>query len=111
MIAIDHPLVYIFVAGVAATAIWRFIGFALSSGLSEDGTVIQWVRAVSTALVAGLISRIILFPPGALADVNIAIRLGAFSFGVIVFFLTRRHMGLGVLTGTLPLIAAHGSGL
>lgn len=107
MIATGNVMVYIFVAGVAATAIWRFAGFALSAGLSEEGPVIQWVRSVSTALIAGLISRIILFPPGALADMAPAVRLGAFGFGVAVYFLARRHMGFGVLAGASALVATH----
>ncbi len=104
-------LVYIFVAGFAATAIWRFAGFVLSSGLEEDGPVVAWVSAVSTALVAGLIARIVLFPPGALAEMSALVRLGAFGFGVLTFFLARSHMGVGILVGTTVLISAHLVGL
>lgn len=107
----SNVLVYIFVAGFAATAIWRFAGFILSSGLAEDGLIISWVRAVSTALVAGLISRIILFPPGALAEISALVRICAFGTGVVTFFLARYHMGAGILVGTAALIAAHLMGL
>ncbi|WP_088360697.1 AzlD domain-containing protein [Rhodomicrobium vannielii] len=98
---------YILIAGVAATAIWRFAGVFLSSGLSETGAAIAWVKAVSTALVAGLIARIVIFPPGALADLSTPVRLGAFALGVAMYFLARRHMGLGIATGTGVLIAGH----
>jgi hypothetical protein len=97
---------FILVAGVGATVIWRLLGLLLSSGLSEDSPVIEWVKAVSTALVAGLVGRIILFPPGALADVDLAIRVGAFALGVWVYFLARRHLGLGILAGASALVAA-----
>jgi hypothetical protein len=107
----DKIIVYIFVAGAAATAIWRFTGFVLASGLSEEGPVIQWVKAVSVALVAGLISRLVLFPPGALADIGLTVRLGAFAFGVLTYFLARHRMGIGVFMGTLALIAADLTGL
>ena len=98
--------IYILVAGVGATAIWRLLGLFLSTGLSEDSPVIEWVKAVSTALVAGLVARTVLFPPGALADVDPAIRLGAFGLGVAVYFLARRHLGLGILTGVSALAVA-----
>lgn len=111
MIANGDVMLYIFVAGVAATAVWRLTGLFLSNGVSEDGAVIAWVKAVSTALVAGLIARIVIFPPGALADVDMAVRIGAFALGVGVFYLARRHFGIGVLSGTLVLLAAHMSGL
>jgi hypothetical protein len=100
-------MVYILVAGFAATAIWRLAGLALSGGIAEDGRIIALAKAVSTALVAGLISRIVVFPPGVLADVSLLVRLGAFGIGVAVFFLARRHMGAGILAGTAALRASH----
>jgi branched-subunit amino acid transport protein len=102
-----HVLLYIFLAGTAATAIWRIAGVLLSSGLAEDSALVAWVKAVSTALVSGLIARIVVFPPGALADVGMAVRIGAFMLGVAAYFLAGRHLGLGVLVGTAALIGAH----
>ena len=106
-----EAMLYIVIAGVLATNIWRFAGVFLSTGLSEDGPVIAWVKAVSTALVAGLIARIVIFPPGALADISTPLRLGAFALAVGVYFATRRNMGAGILTGTGALIAGHMLGL
>ena len=107
MSAAENSLLYILIAGVAANALWRLAGLALSSGLSEDGPVIAWVRAVSTALVAGLVARIVIFPPGALADISTPVRVGAFILGIAVYYAARRHMGLGILAATSSLIAAH----
>lgn len=98
---------YILVAGVLATGIWRMLGLFLAAGLAEDSPWVEWVKAVSTALVSGLIARVVIFPPGALADVSLAIRLGAFALGVAVYFLARRHLGLGVLSAAAALVAAH----
>jgi Branched-chain amino acid transport protein (AzlD) len=100
------PIIYILVAGVAATAVWRLLGLFLSAGLSEDSAWLEWVRAVSTALVAGLIARTVLFPPGALAAVEPGIRVGAFVLGVAVYFAARRHMGLGILCAAVALVTA-----
>jgi branched-subunit amino acid transport protein len=97
---------YIFVAGVMATVVWRLLGLFLSAGLAQDSPVIEWVRAVSTALVAGLVARTVLFPPGALADVSLPIRVGAFALGVMVYFVARRHLGLGILSGASALVVA-----
>jgi hypothetical protein len=102
-----EALVYIFVAGTAATAIWRMAGVVLSSGLPEDSAFVAWVKAVSTALVSGLIARIVVFPPGALAEVGTPVRIGAFLLGIGVYFLARRHLGLGVFAGTAALVGAH----
>jgi hypothetical protein len=107
MSAPQNALLTILIAGIAANAIWRLVGLALSSGLSEDGAVIAWVKAVSTSLVAGLVARIVLFPPGALADISTPVRVGAFALGVAVYYAARRHLGLGIVAATFSLVAAH----
>jgi branched-subunit amino acid transport protein len=100
-----NQLLYILVAGVLMTVVWRFAGLALSSGLKEDSPVFRWVGFVSTALVSGLISRLVIFSPGALADINMLTRLAAFAIGVLIFFVARRHLGIGVLAGVASLLA------
>jgi hypothetical protein len=107
MTAPSQTLLYIFVSGAASTAVWRIAGALLSSGMAEDSAILAWVKAVSTALVAGLIARIVMFPPGALGDIATPIRLGAFALGAAVYFLAGRHLGLGVIVSTAALIAAH----
>ena len=93
-------------AGVFANEVWRLLGVAAGSRLDLDGQPFQWVRAVALALVAGLGSRMVLFPAGALADVPLTIRLGAFAAGVALYFLARRNLGIGVLGGGMLLLAA-----
>ena len=44
---------------------WRLMGLVIGQKLDPDGEIFKWVRAVSTALVAALVARIVLFPPGA----------------------------------------------
>jgi hypothetical protein len=111
MSAVENSFLYILIAGVAANALWRFAGLALSSGISEEGAIIAWVKAVSTALVAGLVARIVIFPPGALAQVSSPVRIGAFLLGIAIYYAARRHLGLGIFAATLSLIGAHLLGL
>jgi hypothetical protein len=107
MTALGDTALYLVIAGVAATAVWRVAGALLATGISDDGAIITWVKSVSMALVAGLISRIIFFPPGALADVSLTVRTVAFAIGVAVFLLMRWNMGFGILAGTSALMALH----
>jgi hypothetical protein len=107
MIGSSATFLYIFIAGVAATGVWRLLGLFLSTGLSEESAFLEWVKAVSTALIAGLVARTVIFPPGALADVHLAVRVGAFALGVGVFFLARRHLGLGILSAASAMIVTH----
>lgn len=97
---------YLFVAGFCATQPWRYLGVILSRGVREDAEILVWVRAVSTALVAGLVARMVLLPAGALASVALNVRLGAFLFGCCVFFLARKSLAAGVVSGAAALMLA-----
>ncbi len=96
---------FLLIAGFGATAPWRFLGVVLARNLDIDSELLNWVRAVSTALVAGLVARMVLFPVGALAGVDPVLRVGAFGCGVLTFFVARRNLGAGVAGGTAVLLA------
>jgi hypothetical protein len=93
------------VAGVLAHEPWRWLGLVLGRNLDPEGEVFRWVKAVSTALVAGLCVRLVLFPAGALEVVALPIRLAAFGGGIACFFLCRRSLALGIAGGCLLLAA------
>jgi hypothetical protein len=96
----------IVIAGFLATEIWRWLGLAVGSRLDVSGAAFQWTRAVATALVSGLVTRMLLFPAGALVEVPLALRLGAFAGGVSLYFLLRRNLAAGVGGAALLLMAA-----
>ena len=96
---------FLFVTGFLATAPWRFLGVILSQGLDIESEVFKWVRAVSTAIVAGLVARLLVFPAGALADVALWLRLAAFAVGLAIFFLSRKGLAAGIAGGLVALLA------
>lgn len=89
----------IIIAGAGATYMWRFAGVLVAARLGADSELLRWVRAVATALIAGLVAKIVLSPPGALADINVAVRLVAFAAGFAIFALSGRKVLLGVIGG------------
>ncbi|MBA5777994.1 AzlD domain-containing protein [Stappia sp. F7233] len=94
----------IIVAGWLATDIWRWLGVLVGGRLREDSEALMWVRAVATALVAGVISRLILFPTGALAGSPLGLRIAAASIGFVAFLLSRQKVVVGVLTAEVVLV-------
>jgi len=101
-------LIFLFIAGFCATAPWRVFGVLLSQGISADSEILRWVRAVSTALIAGLVARLVFSPAGMLADVPLSIRLAAFAVGIVVFFVSRRNLAVGILAGEAAFLLAAG---
>lgn len=93
-------------AGVLATEVWRWLGLAVGSRLDMAGAQFQWVRAVATALVAGLVTRMVLFPAGALVEVALWMRLGAFAGGVLLYLVLRRNVAAGVGAAAALLMVA-----
>lgn len=90
------PYLFIAVAGWLATDIWRWLGVLLGNRVDEGSALINWVRAVATALVAAVIARMILFPNGALAHSPLWLRLAAVGFGAACFFLAGRRQIVGI---------------
>jgi hypothetical protein len=99
-----QPYVALVLLGFLPSEVWRWLGIVLGRGLDEESEIILWVRAVATALVAGVVARIVLFPPGALASVPLAVRLFAITCGFLAFYFIRRSPFAGVLVGEAVLV-------
>jgi len=100
-----EPYLALLLVGVLPSEVWRWLGLVLGGGLDEDSEIIMWVRAVATALIAAVVARIVLIPPGALASVPLGVRLAALGIGFLAFLLIRRSAFAGVLVGEAVLVA------
>jgi branched-subunit amino acid transport protein len=93
------------VVGFLPSEIWRWLGIVLGRGLDEKSEIIQWVKAVATALIAAVVARIVFIPPGALASVPLSVRLAALACGFLAFLFIRRSAFAGVVVGEAVLVA------
>jgi branched-subunit amino acid transport protein len=100
-----HALVVLFVAGVLPNQIWRMLGLWFGGGINEGSELLVWVRAVATAILAGIIAQILVQPPGALASVPDWLRYGAVATGFVVFMLAKRSIFAGVIAGEIVMLA------
>lgn len=84
----------------AATYLWRGPGVLISAGIDPRGEAFTWVSCVAYAIIAGLVSRMLLLPTGALAETTLLERsLGAAAGVLAYFWLTRRNLFVGVAAG------------
>jgi hypothetical protein len=100
-----HALLMLVVAGFLPNEVWRVLGLWLGGGVDEGSEILVWVRAVATAILAGVIAQILVQPPGALASVPDWLRYGAVAAGFTVFMATRRSIFAGVASGEIVLLA------
>ena len=99
------PYVLLILVGFLPNEVWRMLGLWFGGGVDEGSELLVWVRAVATAILAGVIAQILVFPPGALASVPGFLRYGAVAVGLAVFLATRRSIFAGVVCGEVVMLA------
>jgi len=98
------PFLVLILIGFLPNEIWRMLGVVFARGLDETSEILTWVRAVATAILAGVVAQLILVPAGALGSVPLSVRLGAMAIGLVVWFVARRSIFAGVAAGEVVLI-------
>ena len=93
------PALALLLVGFLPNEIWRLAGLFLVRGLDEKSQVIIWVRAVATAMLAGVLAQLVLASSGALATIPVSVRIGAAGLGFVAFLIARRSVFVGVVTG------------
>ena len=99
------PYLALILAGFLPTEVWRMLGLLISRGIDEGSEILIWVRAVATAILAGVAAQLILSSSGALAAIPLPVRIGAALVGFFAYLLIRRSVFAGVLAGEAALIA------
>ena len=99
------PYLVLVLVGYLPNEIWRAFGLVLARGLNEDSEIVVWSRLVATAILAGVIAKLIVFPVGTLAGFPLALRIGAALCGFAAFLAARRSVFAGVLAGEAALLA------
>lgn len=103
-----RALLVLVIAGFLPNEVWRMLGLWFGGGLDEGSELLVWVRAVATAILAGVIAQILLQPPGALASVQDWLRYGAVAAGFAAFMVTKRSIFAGVVGGEMVMLAGKG---
>jgi len=98
------PYLVLVLVGYLPNEIWRVLGLVLARGLNEDSEIVVWSRAVATAILAGVIAKLILFSTGALATIPLSVRVTAAVCGFLIYLAVRRSVFAGVLAGEAVLL-------
>ena len=82
----------------AGTYLWRGAGVAVSARIKPDSELFAWIGCVAFAMLAGLISRVVLLPSGALELTTLWQRLAATAVALVAYFVfTRQNLFAGVI--------------
>ena len=99
-------LALLVVACGLGTYLWRGIGLLVSGRVRVDSEFFVWAGCVAYAMIAGLTMRIMLLPGGTLAQTLVWQRLAACGIALVVYFVCRRNLFVGIAAGFAALIAA-----
>jgi branched-subunit amino acid transport protein len=87
-----------------ATYLWRGPGVLISAGIRPDSALFTWISCVAYAVIAGVVSRMLVMPTGVLAETSVAERVVCSAVALAVYFLiTRRNLFAGVIAGAAAL--------
>lgn len=70
---------------------WRVLGVYIGRKMDPQSAWFEWLNCVAYALLAGLMSRIMIFPAGLLAETALFSRLLALAVGFGIFFILGRN--------------------
>jgi hypothetical protein len=102
-----EPYLLLAFAAVIPTAVWRASAVLIARRIHENSPVFDWVRFVATALLAGVVVKLIFSPTGALAAVPLFGRLGGVAAALATFFFAGRREILAIVVGEAVLIGSY----
>jgi len=74
-----------------ATYISRFFGVITSKKIKETSKVFKWFNCLAYSTLSALLARIIIFPVGALAEVDYLIRFIVIFICLVIFFISKKN--------------------
>lgn len=98
------PYLILILVGFLPNEVWRVVGLLTARGLDEDSELVIWSRTVATALLAGVIAKLILFSSGELANISLPVRIGAAACAFGTYLAVKRSVFAGVIAGEIALL-------
>jgi branched-subunit amino acid transport protein len=74
-----------------ATYISRFLGVITSNKIKENSKIFRWFNCLAYSTLSALLARIIIFPAGALAEVDYFIRFVVIIVCLMIFLITKKN--------------------
>ena len=74
-----------------ATYISRFLGVITSNKVKETSKIFRWFNCLAYSTLSALLARIIIFPAGALADVDYLIRFIVIFICLAIFLISKKN--------------------
>ena len=74
-----------------ATYISRFFGVLTSKNIKETSKIFKWFNCLAYSTLSALLARIIIFPAGALAEVDYLVRFIVVFICLVIFLISKKN--------------------
>ncbi|MDC0569402.1 AzlD domain-containing protein [Candidatus Pelagibacter sp.] len=74
-----------------ATYVSRFLGVVTSKKIKETSKIFRWFNCLAYSTLSALLARIIIFPAGALSEVDYLTRFIVIFICLMVFLITKKN--------------------
>ena len=74
-----------------ATYISRFLGVLTSKKIKENSKIFRWFNCLAYSTLSALLARIIIFPAGALAEVDYLVRFIVVFICLMIFVISKKN--------------------
>ena len=75
-----------------ATYSSRFLGVLTSERINENSKIYRWFNCLAYSTLAALISRMIIFPTGVLAESDYLTRFIVIVLSILTFYVTKKNL-------------------
>ena len=89
---LNNIIVLAIIATSVATFISRFLGAVTSERVDANSKLFDWFNLVAYSTLAALLSRIIIFPAGVLADAELIVRLLVLVSCIFIFIIMKKNL-------------------
>ena len=75
-----------------ATYLSRFLGVVSSEKIKETSKIFRWFNCLAYSTLAALISRVVIFPSGALSETDYLLRFSVIILSILIFYFSKRNL-------------------
>ena len=74
-----------------ATYISRFLGVITSKKIKETSKIFKWFNCLAYSTLSALLARLVIFPAGALAEVDYSVRFIVVFICLMIFLISKKN--------------------
>ena len=87
-----NSILIVIVVTSLATYLSRFLGVISAERIKETSKMFRWFNCLAYSTLAALIARLVIFPLGALSEIDYLIRFIVVILSIGIFFLTKKNL-------------------